>query len=201
MEIKYNDFGLGRKFLLSAKNMGFVNARAIAETLKIAQKVQIRFMSRVFKIRKRNLLKNSVKIIQFPRPNNQTGIIAINRNLERIWVSHEKGAEERAYSSTHVAVPVDVRRGKTGMIAKSQRPRNLKRSFLVISKGKKRILQRKGKGKNSKATLVYNLENSITIKPAMYFVRNITRTINKHIEQEVIKSVRKELTHQGVKLS
>lgn len=201
IQIKVDDNGLGRKFGLAAKQTKFALAYGINETLKHSQQKQISFMERTYTIRRRNLLKASVRMLKFAKASDLRGEVGIHRELMRVWGTHETGGPERPRQSKYIAVPQGVKRSQTGRITKANRPSNLKNSFVLTRGNDRYIFRRVGRGRRSRIEFMYSLERQIQIKPTLQFVGNVSSTINKRYDYFVEKGVARELQRAGVKLS
>lgn len=100
-----------------------------------------------------------------------------------ILAKFEEGGTKRPREGRHLAVPIEARRTKRGIISRAQRPRafqfreigksivGLKRTFLIPRVG---IFQRRGK---RKVRLLYASERTVPIPAALGFVENATRVV------------------------
>jgi hypothetical protein len=103
----------------------------------------------------------------------------------------EKGGPKLPIQGSTVAVPVDARRNKRGIVAPSARIKafqftkhgkqvtGLKRTFMIQPKTGRAaglILQRVGRGKASTVKVLYVLERSVPIKPILHLAENAVRT-------------------------
>jgi len=185
--------GIEGRFRILDKQVPYAIADAINKTLIGAQNAQRRYMERKFVIRRRGLLKASVRMLKFANRSTLTGQMGINRNLP-FWNIHEKGGNERPTRSRYIAVPMEVKRTKSGRISKARRPRNLKNSFVAKSTGGKNIIfQRKGKGKRETVTPMYSLNKQVRIRPRLNFERNVTKAINGLWEREASKAIQRQI--------
>jgi hypothetical protein len=198
IQIKVDLQGLDRKFGLMEKQSRFALSNSINRTLLKAQSGQQKFMGRKFVIRRAGLLKASVRMLKFSNRTTLTGTLGINPKLG-FWQIHERGGIERPRQNRNIAVPMEVRRSKRGSIPKGQRPRNLKRSFVINTGSKKFIFNRTGKGKRSQIKPMYNLESQVRIRPALRFTENVRKTINGVWRREIELAVSQELKRARLK--
>jgi hypothetical protein len=191
MNIQVDLGGLDWKFGLMEKQAAFALSNSINRTLLVAQRSQQRHMARRFTIRRSGLLKASVRMLKFSNRATLTGTVGINPRLP-FWSPHEKGGLLRP-TGKYRAAPMEVRRSKRGSIPKGQRPRNLNRSFVLPSKGKKVIFTRRGKGKRSSIAPQYSLNRQVRIRPALSFQSNVEKTISGVWSKEINRAVGEEL--------
>lgn len=192
IQIRVDLQGLDRKFGLMEKQSRFALSNSINRTLLKAQTAQQKYMGRKFVIRRSGLLKATVRMLKFSNRTTLTGTLGINRNLP-FWNIHERGGVEKPKQSRHIAAPMEVRRSKKGSIPKGQRPRNLKRSFVIDTGAKKFIFNRTGKGRRSEIKPMYSLNQQIRIRPALRFTENVRKTINGVWRREIETAVAQEL--------
>lgn len=103
---------------------------------------------------------------------------------------HEEGGTKQAVGK-RLAVPFvqkqgavpgveyGVKRTKRDLIMKSQKPRNLRNSFIIHGTNGDLIAQRKGKGKRSVLHILYALEQQALIKRRLGFADTARRVIKE----------------------
>ncbi len=188
------DFREVEKMLGDMKTQApFILQRTINNTLLAVQSDEIAHISKRFTIRKPAFLKRSVKMMQFAKKNNLTGILGLanvgQTETASIFGKFEDGGIKTAQQGRNVAVPqVAVLTSKSGIIGKAKRPRNLARSFKVQTARGELLLQRKGRGKNSKVSIAYILTPSVRIDNRLQFVATGFTSINNHLDVEFDKA-------------
>lgn len=163
-----------------AKQMPFATARTLTQTAKDAQEEVLHTLPQTFTLRgvwikPRN--KFGIKI----RPAKKRDLQAeIGTNAD--WLElHEEGGTKRPRGQ-HIAIPTEnVRRLKSGKISKRNRPRNVKRSFVLQTKNGRVLFQRKFKGKRSHIVALYNLEKRAWIRKRSTVVDPAKRTIRARL--------------------
>lgn len=169
-----------------AKQLPFATARTLTQTAKDAQDEILHTLPQTFTLRG----------VWF-KPRNKFGIKirpATKRDLEAEtgtnadWLElHETSGVKRPRGS-HLAIPTEnIRRLKSGKISKVNRPRNLKRSFVLQTKNGRVLFQRKFKGKRSHIVALYNLEKRAKIKKQSTVIEPATRTIKARINMNFEK--------------
>jgi hypothetical protein len=110
------------------------------------------------------------------------------------WLAlHEQGGTKRKRQGAgkNLAIPTDnVRRTKRDIISKASRPRRLKNSFVMkLKNGKEVLMQRKGRGKKSKTSLMYFLQPTARIKKESSILEPATRTIAKTLNKNFLAAM------------
>jgi hypothetical protein len=152
------------KLLSLDRQLNFAAARALTETAKQAQDSSLRAIQATFTTRNRWFL-----------PSNRFGLrvrAARKDNLEATlgtaadWLALHETAGTKVPRGQFIAIPTsNVRRNKRQIIPRAQRPRNLKRSFLIKTKSGLTVLfQRKGRGRKSDIVAMYVMEPRARIK-------------------------------------
>lgn len=175
-----------------AKQIPFATAVALTNTAKDAQSSVLGELSDAFTLRgvwykPRN--KFGIKI----KPAKKTDLQA-EIGTDADWLElHESGGIKRP-RGRHIAIPTNnIRRLKSGKISKVNRPRNLKRSFILNTKNGRVLFQRKFKGKRSHIVPLYNLEKRATIRKRSTVIEPSLRTIKFRLQSNFNRSLNRAL--------
>lgn len=164
-------------------------------TIRIAD-VQRADMQTRFTIRNPNVLKYG--IVRTEKATKQSLAAAVgvsqqasgNREAFGYLKKFEQGGTKGPIQGTTVAIPVDARRTKRGIVASSMRIPALhlkrkgkqitgdKRTFMIQPKSGRAaalILQRTGRGKRAALKVLYILERTVPIKPILHLQANALR--------------------------
>jgi hypothetical protein len=97
------------------------------------------------------------------------------------WLTlHETGGVKTPQGH-HLAVPThNVRRTKRQIITRSQRPKNLKRSFVIQTRSGPVLFQRRGK---KKIVALYDLEPKVNIKRESTVIEPTRRIVQRRFDQ------------------
>ncbi len=172
---------------MAANQVPFATSKAINETAKDFQKVQTAHIRKEFIERNPIFIKRAVKIKPFANKRRLSATVQIEppggQRTTDILSKFEEGGTKRPRQGRHLAIPIEVRRTKRGIVSKAQRPRafqfreigkrivGLKRTFIVPGVG---ILQRRGK---RKVRLLYAFARAVPIPAALDFVENAKRVV------------------------
>jgi len=172
---------------MAANQAPFATSKAINETAKDFQKVQTAHMRKEFIERNPVFINRAVKINPFANKRRLSATVQIEppggQRTADILAKFEEGGTKRPREGRHLAIPIEARRTKRGIISRAERPRafqfreigkrivGLKRTFIIPGIG---IFQRRGKGK---VRLLYAFERAVSIPPALDFVENATRVV------------------------
>ncbi len=151
------------------KKITIVTAISLTKTAKEVQQGLIIGTKRRFSIRKAWLERGKYSIRVTPATKDKLRSKIWN---DAPWMTgHEEGEERLPQSKTRAVPTSNVRRSKKDLIFSSNKPRNLKNSFIVTDKndGKIHIFKRTGRGKRSIVKLMYNLIKKAKIAPEWKF--------------------------------
>ncbi|KKN35919.1 hypothetical protein LCGC14_0778900 [marine sediment metagenome] len=178
-----------------AKQTAFALSVAINDTLKDAQKVQRAHQRRVFTVRRPRYVEQAVKIKPFATKRTLTGTMAIDppgsKRTADILAKFETGGTKRP-RGRHLAVPVEAKRTKAGVVSRRNRPKGFKfkrvgrsirgerRTFIIPSIG---IFQRVGRRKNSQIRLLYRFKTSVPIGRRLDFIANAERVVQQMFDK------------------
>ena len=174
------------------KQLPFATALALTKTAKDVQKAELKHLHNRFTIRNKWPERGPYAVKITPATKKKLFATIFTR---ADWMPiHETGGVKTP-DGKHLAIPTsNIRRGKTGKITKGQRPRNLKKSFVLETKGGQLgIWQRKGKGKRSEIKPMYWLEPQAKIKEWWEWFRVGKTTVNKTFNRNFSESLTKAL--------
>ncbi|MBE0568839.1 MAG: hypothetical protein IH577_04100 [Deltaproteobacteria bacterium] len=172
MEIRVDIPGLEdtKRYLSEiGKQLPFATALALTRTAKEVQREEIAHIRSAFTVRG-SWLREGGKFGVGITPASKQDLVAVVESRAPWLEAHEEGAT-RTPAGSHFAIPqADIRRTKTQVIARSHRPKALKRAFKVgTRKGIPLLLQRIGRGKRSALRVMYQLTGKAEIKPRLQF--------------------------------
>jgi hypothetical protein len=173
MEIKVDIPGLDattKYFSDIAKQLPFATALALTRTAKEVQREEIAHIRTAFTVRG-SWLREGGRFGVGVTPASKENLVAVIESRAPWLEAHEEGTT-RTPEGAHFAIPQkDIRRTKTQVIARSQRPKALKRAFKVeTKKGVPLLVQRIGRGKRSIVRVMYQLTGRARIAPRLRFV-------------------------------
>lgn len=176
----------------------FAMSQAINETAKDFQKSQIRSQERAFTVRKQGFVSRSVKIKPFATKQRLEAIVSIDppggQRTADILSKFEQRTIKKARDGRHLAVPVEARRTKRGVISRGQRPKafqfaktgaaikGLKRTFILPDIG---IFQRTSK---RRIKLLYSFAKSVRIPAVLKFQENARKVIKRRFKSHFEKA-------------
>lgn len=177
----------------------FVVSKTINDVMKVAQTNAYAHYMSALNIRREQFLKRSIKIAKFAKKNDLTGIIGVgnlgNKITADILAKFEKAGPKIPYNGGRIAIPTsNVKLRATGVVAKSELPKNLKKKVeITTKKGQQVLFTRKGKGKKSELVAKYILKpvvqldkrtdfQSLTVQ---YVRANLGSTFKKNFEAAI----------------
>jgi hypothetical protein len=193
-------------------------ANAINRTAEEFQEAQRRHMRAVFTIRRPLFIHNSVKIKPFAKRTKLEATVLIDppggQARASILTQHEDGGTKRPRDGSRIAVPIDARRGKAGLVNKSERIKALnlhkeggrvvgdKRTYMVRGRnGNVVIVRRTGKGKNSKTRILYALEKGVPLQRRLRFVETARRIVRarypRNLQAGLQEAIRRAASSRG----
>lgn len=176
------------------RQIPFALAKAVNATALDVQKAERRQLRRVFTLRRPEWADRSIKIVKFAKKSDPSATIGIHPpggdSRADILDKFEDQSQKLPRSGT-IAIPVTgigIRRGGTGVIAASQRPRAIadrKDVFILRKKmgavGEGLILQRirfgRGKNRRQSNVVLYYLVRRARLNPNLEFVPTARETI------------------------
>lgn len=166
-----------------AKQVEFAMASALTETAKRAQKESLKDIRQTFTVRNNwDSPSNAMGIKVLPASKGDLESAVVTR---ADWLTlHEEGGA-KIPKGQHIAVPTsNVRRTKRDIIQRSQRPRNLKRSFIIKTRkrGIDMIFQRRGRGKTSEIFAMYKLVPRAKIKENSTITEQTMKIVEKNFD-------------------
>ncbi len=173
MEIRVDIRGLENttKYISGmAKQIPFATALALTRTAKEVQREEIVHIRTAFTIRG-SWLREGGRFGVGITPATKENLVAVVESRAPWLEAHEEGTT-RTPEGSHFAIPQkDIRRTETQVIARSQRPKALKRAFKVETmRGVPLLLQRVGRGKRSILRVMYQLTGRARIVPRLRFI-------------------------------
>jgi len=179
-----------------ARQTPFALSVAINDTLKDAQKVQRAHQRRVFTVRRPRFIEQAVKIKPFATKRTLTGTMSIDppggKRTADILTKFESGGIKRVRDGRHLAIPVEARRTKAGVISRRNRPRGFKfkrvgrairgerRAFIIPGIG---IFQRVGRRRDSRIRMLYRFKRSVPIGRRLDFIANAERVVQQQFDK------------------
>ena len=109
-----------------------------------------------------------------------------------IIAKFETGGQKRARDGRHLAIPVDVRRTKVGVVSRRNRPKSFRfkrvgrsirgerRTFIIPGVG---IFQRVGRRKNSRIRLLFTFKTQVPIDRRLDFIANAERVVQQMFDK------------------
>ena len=183
MEIKVDIQGLEptKKYIANLeKQLPFAVALALTRTAKEVQREEIAHIRTAFTVRG-SWLREGWRFGVGITPASKENLVAVIESRAPWLEAHEEGTT-RSPEGAHFAIPQkDIRRTKTQVIARSQRPKALKRAFKVETRGGRvpLLLQRIGRGKRSIVRVMYQLTGRAKIAPRLRFVETGKAVVEK----------------------
>ncbi len=172
------------------RQLPFALARALTWTAKDAQGVVQEELPKRYILRN-NWVKNGIRIT----PAAKESPMAMVGSLEPFMKRQEEGGTKKARDHSRVAVPVDARRNKRGMIPRGQRPAALKgkpKTFMITTASGSGILRRVGK-KRYPLQLLYWLKRGVQVKPSFGFRTTTSTTVQDRFGPNFVASLGKAL--------
>jgi len=171
------------------RQLPFATALALTRTAKEIQREEIAHIRSAFTVRG-SWLREGGKFGVGITPASKQDLVAVVESRAPWLEVHEDGTT-RTPAGSHFAIPqAIIRRTKTQVIAKSHRPKALKRAFKVeTKKGIPLLLQRIGRGKRSILRVMYQLTGKAKIEPRLRFIetgREVVERVWKQIFSEAL---------------
>lgn len=152
------------------KQIPFATALALTRTAKEVQREEIAQIRTAFTVRG-SWLREGGRFGIGITPASKENLVAVVESRAPWLEAHEEGTV-RTPEGAHFAIPQkDIRRTKTQVIARSQRPKALKRAFKIETRGGgiPLLMQRIGRGKSSILRVMYQLTGRAKIEPRLRF--------------------------------
>jgi len=161
------------------KQIPFATALALTRTAKEVQREEIAQIRTAFIVRG-SWLREGGRFGVGITPASKENLVAVIESRAPWLEAHEEGTT-RTPKGAHFAIPQkDIRRTKTQVIARSQRPKALKRAFKIeTKKGVPLLVQRIGRGKSSILRVMYQLTGRARIDPRLRFVETGRAVVEK----------------------
>jgi hypothetical protein len=186
----------------AGKQAAYGLAQGLNKTMIDVQKANRDALPTQFTVRRKDWLAKSFKISKFAKKNDHLVRMEISppgapQKADILSKFQEGGVKEPTGKT--IAVPVDVRRGGTGVISPGNRPRaliNAGKAFVVRSRttGKGVIKQRVGKGKRARVIVDYGLTLKAKIPKRLEFFETfrsvVKSTLRRNIENEIQNALR-----------
>ncbi len=175
------------------RQVPFAASKALNDTIKQIQAAERAQIEKTFTLRRKQFVLRTVKINRqdFANKRNLRATVRIDPTRDFL-AKFERGGVKRPHSGRSIAVPIDVKRGKTGVGSRRLRPKALalrahhtaggktqyrgeKRTFLVERGAFRGIFQRVGRRRRSSIRLLYSLVTSVRIPASLRFERTARR--------------------------
>lgn len=172
------------------KNVEFGYVRGLTRTAQKAQEDVTERIRGKFTVRNRWIEKGNKYGIKI-QPAKRDELEASVWTRADWLVKHEEGGTKEPTKSKNLVIPTEnVKRNKRDIIKKSQRPRNLKRSFVVkMDNGQQLMMERFGKGKRSSTRVLYVLEPKARIQKQGTFLAAAEKSATQHRDEIIAKSI------------
>lgn len=178
-----------------AKNIRFGTALGLTRAAQAGQKLVISNLENTFTLRG-NWYKPSNKMGIRINTATKTKLVSAVKTQADWLLPHEEGRPKFPMGRFFAVPTSNVRRTKRDIIRKNQRPRELKRSFLLITRkrGIPMIFQRRGRGKRSEIFAMYKLIPKAKIRKASTFYEALLELADKRlagfIKQGIVEAFR-----------
>jgi hypothetical protein len=160
------------------KQIIFAAAQSLTQVAKESQTAVIADIEHTFTTRGKWYLPSNKFGIRV-KPARKTDLTAEVKTAADWLALHETGGTKTPQGQ-HLAVPTDnVRRTKRQIITRSQRPRNLKRSFVIQTAHGPVLFQRKNK---KTIVALYDLEPRVKIKKESTVIAPTIETVQKRFD-------------------
>lgn len=174
------------------KNINFGTAVGLTRTAKEGQAAVVGALAGTFTLRGRWFEQGNKFGIKI-KPAKRDDLSAEVRTQADWLEIHEKGGQKTARGG-RVAVPTgDVRRNKRAIIQKSQRPRNLKNTFVLETAHGPVLAQRITRGKNKGIRILYGLEPKVQIRKQSTFYAPIDNVVKRRLDANIRAEIEKAL--------
>lgn len=175
------------------KQIPFAHSLAINNTAKDAQGgIQSGYESR-FTLRRPAFVKQEgAKITQFANKQKQEAIVRVSEKAGFL-LKFEDGETKTPKDGKAIAIPLNVRRSKSDIIPKSQRPPALyagkaAAAGRVFSKGGL-LLQRIGRGAAATLRVLYVWKPSVKVPALLQFTKTANEAVDKHWQRRALEAV------------
>jgi hypothetical protein len=184
---------------LGKRQVPFALSNTLNNVLIDGQKEAVRGIRARFQIRRDSFLQRAVKMQKFANRRDLTAQLAVTGPNADVFTQHEDGGTKTPRLARALAIPREVKRTKSQVIGKAQRPRALELKQVGssgVSKGKRGtfairdaqgvggIFQRTGKGARSKVRLLYAYRRTAQLRPTLEFVDTVTETIAQRFDRQ-----------------
>jgi hypothetical protein len=172
------------------KNVIFGYARGLTQTAQKAQEDVTEGIRDKFTVRTRWIEKGNKYGIKMTPAKKDNLEAAVWTRADWLKV-HEKGGTKEPTRSKNLTVPTNnVKRNKRDLIRKNQRPRSIKRSFVIKTDGGQQLfMERFGKGKRSSTRVMYILEPKARIKKQGTFLEAAQKSVTKNRDKITSRSI------------
>jgi len=153
---------------LARDQVPFATAVALIRTAQDAQEEVRKQLKRRFTIR-RAWVPSGIRIT----PARKTDLEASVGSRDHFMALQETGGIKRPRTAAHIAVPANVRRSKSGVVTKANRPR-----ALLAKPGHfrtERAIMKRGRGKGARPVRLFTLARSARIRPRFGFKKTTAR--------------------------
>lgn len=189
------------QFDILSKQAPFAISLGVNNLMKHGQAIVQGNLSREFTLRRKPFIERTVKVREWAKKTSLVAEIGIDPERD-VLAKFEEGGRKRPQGSA-LAVPIAVRRGKTGIVIKSMRVRELqlrahrtskgqvqlkglKRTFAVKGPSGGAILQRVGRRPRGGASLAEEIARG-TVRVAYAFKRSVPIPANLRFVETFMK--------------
>ena len=192
------------------EQIGYACFIAVDEVTKQAQEEERTEVGIVFTVRRKDYIRGSIKILQFPTKSNPVAIIAVDPT-RNVLAKFEDGGQKTSRGGSVVgglSVPLSgARPSFTGIVPPALKASTILRGegFKVISGGKEFILLRTSntgsqgsrkagqRAKDPGIKVMYVVKPGVPIPPALHFVQTITDVVNARWHDIANAAIRKAI--------
>jgi hypothetical protein len=206
--IKVNTKDVERGLSGLRSDFPWVISNTINDLLKEAQTAQYQTMRRNFTIRNETFLKYSVRLA-FANRRDLSGRLFIadigGKNTSQIWNKFEGGGTKTPTRSQNLSIPSTEAWGNRARpLPARNKPRNMARSFVIKSRGKQYIFNRKGtkskkdsNGRDKNITMMFTLKSGARIPDKLNFYSTVVPIIDKNYNITLNKLLQVSLQKRG----
>jgi hypothetical protein len=179
-----------------SKQLPFAASRALNDTaFDVRKRIVGSTWPKAFKVKNTRFAGRTFKVLVRADKYNLTSVVGGEFTYPWVeaWVSRQiAGGDKRSVKGGLVAIPVNPERNAGGSIPKSQKPLNLKGSFIRNTKGGNKVIVKRDRI-TKETTVKYVLVPKAHIAPAFRFYQDaedtVLRTFIGHLDFRIASAV------------